>query len=69
MSKEMKINAAKEAISFVKDGMNLGLGTGPTVDEFLILLSKEIPRDIDISIVGSKQNLQKTRKNGSREAT
>ena len=41
MSKEMKINAAKEAISFVKDGMNLGLGTGSTVDEFLILLSKE----------------------------
>ena len=37
MSKQMKINAAKEAISFVKDGMNLGLGTGSTVDEFLIL--------------------------------
>ena len=43
MSKEMKINAAKEAINFVKDGMKLGLGTGSTVDEFLILLSKEIP--------------------------
>ena len=48
MSKEMKINAAKEAISFVKDGMNLGLGTGPTVDEFLILLSKEIKSGLNI---------------------
>ena len=48
MSKEMKINAAKEAISFVKDGMNLGLGTGSTVDEFLILLSKEIKNGLNI---------------------
>ena len=44
----MKINAAKEAISFVKDGMNLGLGTGSTVDEFLILLSKEIKYGLNI---------------------
>ncbi|MEC7365600.1 MAG: ribose-5-phosphate isomerase RpiA [Pseudomonadota bacterium] len=44
----MKINAAKEAISFVKDGMNLGLGTGSTVDEFLILLSKEIKNGLNI---------------------
>ena len=48
MSKEMKINAAKEAISFVKDGMNLGLGTGSTVNEFLILLSKEIKNGLNI---------------------
>ena len=48
MSKQMKINAAKEAISFVKDGMNLGLGTGSTVDEFLILLSKEIKNGLNI---------------------
>ena len=48
MSKEMKINAAKEAINFVKDGMKLGLGTGSTVDEFLILLSKEIKNGLSI---------------------
>ena len=48
MSKQMKINAAKEAISFVKDGMNLGLGTGSTVDEFLIFLSKEIKNGLNI---------------------
>ena len=48
MSKEMKINAAKEAINFVEDGMKLGLGTGSTVDEFLILLSKEIQNGLKI---------------------
>ena len=48
MSKEMKINAAKEAINFVEDGMKLGLGTGSTVDEFLILLSKEIKNGLNI---------------------
>ena len=48
MSKEMKIIAAKEAITFVKDGMKLGLGTGSTVDEFLILLSKEIQNGLNI---------------------
>ena len=47
MSKEMKINAAKEAINFVEDGMKLGLGTGSTVDEFLILLSKEIKNGLN----------------------
>ncbi|MAU39087.1 MAG: ribose-5-phosphate isomerase RpiA [Rhizobiales bacterium TMED94] len=48
MSKEMKIIAAKEAITYVKDGMTLGLGTGSTVDEFLILLSKEIQNGLNI---------------------
>ena len=48
MSKEMKIIAAKEAITYVKDGMKLGLGTGSTVDEFLILLSKEIQNGLNI---------------------
>lgn len=38
MSKEMKIIAAKEAITYVKDGMKLGLGTGSTVDEFLLII-------------------------------
>ena len=48
MLKEMKINAAKEALSYVEDGMNLGLGTGSTVDEFLILLSEEIKNGLNI---------------------
>ena len=48
MSKEMKINAAREALSYVEDGMKLGLGTGSTVDEFLILLSEEIKNGLNI---------------------
>ena len=44
----MKINAAKEALSYVEDGMKLGLGTGSTVDEFLILLSEEIKNGLNI---------------------
>ena len=48
MLKEMKINAAKEALSYVEDGMKLGLGTGSTVDEFLILLSEEIKNGLNI---------------------
>ena len=48
MSKKMKINAAKEALNFIEDGMNLGLGTGSTVDEFLILLAEEIKNGLNI---------------------
>ena len=48
MSKKMKINAAKEALNFIEDGMNLGLGTGSTVDEFLILLAEEIKNGLKI---------------------
>ncbi len=44
----MKINAAKEALNFIEDGMNLGLGTGSTVDEFLILLAEEIKNGLNI---------------------
>ena len=44
----MKINAAREALSYVEDGMKLGLGTGSTVDEFLILLSEEIKNGLNI---------------------
>ncbi|MDA9034499.1 ribose-5-phosphate isomerase RpiA [Hyphomicrobiales bacterium] len=48
MSQKMKIVAAKEAIKSVKNNMNLGLGTGSTVDEFLKLLSFEIKNGLNI---------------------
>ena len=47
MSQKMKIVAAKEAIKSVKNNMNLGLGTGSTVDEFLKLLSFEIKNGLN----------------------
>ena len=49
MSRKMKIIAAKEAIKFVKNGMKLGLGTGSTVNEFLLLLSEEIKNGLSIT--------------------
>lgn len=42
MSDKMKIVAAQEAIKNVKDKMNLGLGTGSTVNEFLKILSEKV---------------------------
>ena len=45
----MKIIAAKEAMKLVKNGMKLGLGTGSTVNEFLLLLSQEIKNGLSIT--------------------
>ena len=59
MSKEMKIIAAKKAITYVKDGMKLGLGTGSTVDEFLILLSEEIQNGLNIYGVVTSEKTKK----------
>ena len=42
MSVELKIEAARAALSLVKDGMRLGIGTGSTADEFVRLLAKEV---------------------------
>ena len=49
MSRKMKIIAAKEAMKLVKNGMKLGLGTGSTVNEFLLLLSQEIKNGLSIT--------------------
>ncbi len=46
-----KINAAKKALEFVKDGMVLGLGSGSTVFEFLKLLGDKV-RKGKIQVVG-----------------
>jgi ribose 5-phosphate isomerase A len=44
MSSE-KVNAAKGALKYVKDGMCLGLGTGTTVREFIPLLAERIKKE------------------------
>ncbi|MBI5223220.1 ribose 5-phosphate isomerase A [Candidatus Micrarchaeota archaeon] len=49
-----KINAAKGALEYVKDGMCVGLGSGSTAKEFIRLLSKKVRSDrLDISCVTS----------------
>ena len=43
-----KINAAKEALKFVDNGMTVGLGTGSTARIFIDLLGKKIGDDFQI---------------------
>ncbi|HYM59718.1 MAG TPA: ribose-5-phosphate isomerase RpiA [Thermoanaerobaculia bacterium] len=43
-TRELKIAAAREALTAVESGMRLGLGTGSTADEFVKLLGEAIGR-------------------------
>ncbi len=40
-----KINSAKGALEYIKDGMCVGLGSGTTVQEFIKLLSEKVKSD------------------------
>lgn len=46
-----KINAAKAALAYVKDGMCVGLGSGSTVKEFIKLLGEKIKLGLKITCV------------------
>ncbi len=46
-----KINAAKAALEYVKDGMCIGLGSGSTVREFIVLLGKKAKKGLKITCV------------------
>lgn len=46
-----KINAAKAAIEYVKDGMCIGLGSGSTSREFIKLLGEKVRAGMKISCV------------------
>src|SRR5271157_5893217 len=46
-----KINAAKAALEYVKDGMCIGLGSGSTVREFIVLLGKKAKNGLKITCV------------------
>lgn len=48
MSKELKIEAAKSALDFVKNGMRLGIGTGSTAEEFIRLLAVRVDGGLDV---------------------
>ncbi|MBW8636425.1 ribose-5-phosphate isomerase RpiA [Hoeflea sp. WL0058] len=41
-ARALKIEAAKVALSYVEDGMRLGIGTGSTAEEFLNLLAEKV---------------------------
>ncbi len=46
-----KINAAKAALDYVKDGMCIGLGSGSTVKEFIRLLGEKVKSGLKITCV------------------
>jgi len=46
-----KINAAKAALDYVKDGMCIGLGSGTTVKEFIKLLGEKVRQGLKVSCV------------------
>ncbi len=48
-----KINAAKAALEYVKDGMCIGLGSGTTVKEFIRLLGDRVKKGLKISCIAS----------------
>ena len=50
-AKELKIEAARAALSHVEDGMRLGIGTGSTAEEFVRLLAARIEAE-GLSVTG-----------------
>jgi ribose 5-phosphate isomerase A len=48
---QAKINAAKAALAYVKDGMCIGLGSGSTVREFIRLLGKKAKKGLKVTCV------------------
>jgi len=51
MTDHSKINAAKAALAYVKDGMCIGLGSGSTVREFIKLLGEKVKSGLKITCV------------------
>lgn len=50
MSEELKKEAAAAALTYVKDGMKLGIGTGSTADHFIRLLGERV--QAGMSVIG-----------------
>ncbi|MDD5171457.1 MAG: ribose-5-phosphate isomerase RpiA [Candidatus ainarchaeum sp.] len=51
MTDHSKINAAKAALAYVKDGMCVGLGSGSTVREFIKLLGEKVKLGLKVTCV------------------
>ncbi|ACT57527.1 ribose-5-phosphate isomerase RpiA [Candidatus Liberibacter asiaticus] len=55
---QMKRNAARRAIQYVVDGMTLGMGTGSTAKEFMILLADKIANGFRVQVIPSSRNTE-----------
>lgn len=70
VAEEGKLSAAKRALSYVKDDMTIGLGTGSTTAYFLRLLSEQVNDGLVIvGIPTSKSTEKMARKLGIKVAT
>lgn len=54
-ARQMKIEAAREALGHVEDGMRLGIGTGSTAEEFVRLLAEKVAGGLNISGVPTSE--------------
>lgn len=54
-----KINAAKTALEYVKDGMIIGLGTGTTAKEFIKLLAEKIKIGLKVKCVATSLDTER----------
>lgn len=55
---QMKRNAARQAIQYVEDGMILGMGTGSTAKEFMLLLSQKIGNGLSVQAVATSRDTE-----------
>ena len=54
-AREMKIKAAEAALSYVEDGMRLGIGTGSTAEEFVRLLAEKVASGLRVEGVPTSE--------------
>lgn len=54
-AREMKIKAAEAALTYVEDGMRLGIGTGSTAEEFVRLLAEKVANGFQITGVPTSE--------------
>jgi len=47
-ARQLKIEAAREALTYVQDGMKLGIGTGSTAEEFVRLLAERVSGGLSV---------------------
>jgi ribose 5-phosphate isomerase A len=54
-ARQMKIKAAQAALSYVEDGMRLGIGTGSTAEEFVRVLAEKVAGGLKVQGVPTSE--------------
>lgn len=58
-ARQMKIEAARAALTYVESGMRLGIGTGSTAEEFVLLLAEKVASGLTIEGVPTSERTAK----------